>query len=348
MEQNFTNTFKNLPTKPYCLICAGEGQNNIDLPDGSKINASDVKHNLNFAQLYAWNLEGKALLESVNYLKENPNQYYLVVDSGAYSAWSRGKKFDIDEYINFLNSNNVLDTALWAAEADVIPGSFGVDPTEEERLNAPEKSWQNYLYMIDRVTWPKKIVPIFHMGEDYKHLRRMLSFKFKDGDFIPFIGISPRNDVHTNEKIKWYEKTWSIIFEECLKLGRSIPLTHNFGMTSLPVIEQFPSFSSDSTSAIRSSSFGNVMFVINGKVKTVYVSDRNPNSPDHINNQPLAVREAVEKLCQEIGHGITLDHLINHDEKGGLRLLCSIYSLDKWRKNFEFHPNANSFKEELW
>ena len=126
METNWTNTFKNLPTSPYCLICAGEGQNNIELPDGTVTSASEVKQKLNFPQLYAWNLEPKPLLKSVEYLKQHPGQYYLVVDSGAYSAWSRGKQFDMDEYINFLNSNNVLDVAFWAAEADVIPGSFGV------------------------------------------------------------------------------------------------------------------------------------------------------------------------------------------------------------------------------
>lgn len=344
MEQNFTNTFKNVAKKPYSLICAGEGMRNILLPDSTIINASDVKRDLGFDQLFAWNLEGKALLEWVEYLRSHPDcPCKLVVDSGAYSAWSRGKQFDVDEYIDFLNSNHVLDTAFWAAEADVIPGRFGVDPTEEERLAAPEKSWENYLYMIDKVKWPKKIVPIFHQGEDFKHLKRILAYTFKDGDHIPFAGISPRNDVSVNEKIKWYDQVWRIIKES----PNPQILTHNFGMTSLQVIEQYPSFSSDSTSAIRSSSFGNVMLVVNGKVKTVYVSDRNPLSPDHINNQSTAVKEAVEKICKEIGHGITLDDLVNNDPKGGLRLLVSIYSLDRWRKNFEY-IGTDIYKEDLW
>ena len=72
--------------------------------------------------------------------------------------------FDMDEYITFLESNKILDVCFWAAEADVIPGSFGVDPTEEQRLSAPEESWNNYIYMIKRVSWPKKIVPIFPYG----------------------------------------------------------------------------------------------------------------------------------------------------------------------------------------
>lgn len=347
MNQNWTNPYKNISLTPYRLIAAGGGPKNVLMPDGTTLSAGDLKRDLNYPGLFAWNAEKKELLESVKYLHEHPeSDWDLVVDSGAYSAWSKGKKFDMDEYIEFLESNKILDVAFWAAEADVIPGSFGKDPTEEERLAAPEQSWQNYLYMIERVSWPKKIVPIFHQGEDIKHLVRMLRYRFKDGDFIPYIGISPRNDVHVDEKMKWYEAIWKVIYEECAKLNREIPLTHNFGMTTISMMEQYPSCSSDSTSWVRSASFGNIMIVVNGKIKTVYVSNRNLNSPDHINNQPKALQEAVEKLCTEMGHGITLQSLID-DDKGAIRPLFNLISLNKWKQNFKYIGNT-SFKEDLW
>lgn len=345
--QNWTNPYKNISLTPYRLIAAGGGPKNVEMPDGSIVNASDLKRSLNYPGLFAWNAEKKDLLESVEYLHNHPESNWdLVVDSGAYSAWSKGKLFDVDEYIEFLEKNKILDVCFWAAEADKIPGSFGVDPTEEEILNAPEESWQNYLYMIKRVSWPKKIVPIFHQGEDYKYLIRMLSYRFPDGDFIPYIGISPRNDVHVNEKVKWYEKTWKIIYDECEKLGRKIPLTHNFGMTTISMMEQYPSCSSDSTSWVRSASFGNIMIVINGKIKTVYVSNRNLNSPDHINQQSPAIREAIEKECKELGYGITIQSLID-DEKGAIRPLFNLLSLNKWKQNFKYE-GTNDFKESLW
>lgn len=344
MEQIMTNTFKNLPEHDYYLIAAGEGVKNVKWPDGTVTSASDIKRELGYPQLFAWNLEGKALLEWVAYLQEHPEcPCKLVVDSGAYSMWSRRKEFNIDEYIEFLNSNNVIDTAFWCAEADVIPGRFGVDPTEEERAAAPEASWNNYLYMIKRVKYPKKIVPIFHQGEDFKHLKRMLEYTFPDGDHIPYIGISPRNDVHVNEKMKWYEQVWKIIKQS----PNPNVLTHNFGMTTISMMEQYPSCSSDSTSWIRSASFGNIMLVINGKIKSVYVSNRNEMSPDHIKNQSLAVREAVEALCKKIGHGLTLKNLTDDDENGSLRMCFNLYSLNEWRKNFKY-IGSDVFKEELW
>lgn len=346
-EQNMTNTFRHVSLTPYRLIAAGEGPRNVELPDGSIMSASELKRQMNYPQLFAWNLEGKALLEWVEYKLKNPEcTCDLVVDSGAYSAWSRGKLFDMDEYINFLNSNHVLDVAFWAAEADKIPGSMGVDPTEEERLAAPEESWNNYLYMIKRVKWPKKIVPIFHQGEDYSHLLRMLEYRFEDDDFIPYIGISPRNDVHVGEKMKWYEAIWKIIYEKCDELGRDIPLTHNFGMTTISMMEQYPSCSSDSTSWVRSASFGNIMIVVNGKIKSIYVSNRNLEAPDHINHQPAAIKEAVEKICQELGHGFSIEALVN-DDKGALRPLFNLMSLNKWKQSFVYEGNE-MFKEVLW
>lgn len=341
--QNFTNPFINVDRSAYLLISAGEGPRNVKLPDDTVIDAADVKRDLGYPQLFAWNLEPKPLLKWVEYLKANPTcPCKLVVDSGAYSMWSRGKEFNIDEYINFLNSNDVIEQAFWVAEADVIPGKMGVDPTEEERAAAPEKSWQNYLYMIERVKWPKKVVPIFHQGEDFKHLKRMLEYKFQDGDHIPYIGISPRNDVHVNEKMKWYENVWKIIKES----SNPDVLTHNFGMTTISLMEQYPSMSSDSTSWVRSASFGNIMLVVNGKIKTVYVSNRNPDSPDHINNQPQAIKDAIEQECKYIGHGFTIDALIN-DDSGSLRPIWNLIELDKWRKSFKYEGN-NLFKNDLW
>lgn len=348
-KQDWTNPYLNIPPEgePH-LILAGDGCRNVLWPDGTTTSCDEIKLSLNQPILHAWNTEGKALIDNIAYVKAHPEKnLWIVVDSGAYSAWSKGKKFDVDEYINFLNSNDVLKECFWAAEADVIPGSFGVDPTEEERLAAPEQSWQNYLYMIDRVYYPKKIVPIFHMGEDFKHLVRMLEFRFPDGDFIPYCGCSPRNDVSPGEKIKWLFDFWRITNETCARVGRKKPLIHNFGCTTISIIEQFPSCTSDSTSWLRSGAFGNIMLIVNGKTKTVYVSDRNPMDPDHILNQPLAVREAVEAIIHRIGHGLTLNDLIYNDPKGTLRTCFNIYSLNDWIQNMRYEGN-NLFKESLW
>lgn len=336
------------PGEKYMLIAAGSGPSKVIMPDGTETSARQVKKDLKYCQLLAWMNERKELLEWVKELRESEQlrkDIKLVVDSSAYSAWTRHIQVDIDEYIEFINS--ISDVVYWFAELDKIPGEFGKEKTKQEIEEAPEYSWKNYLYMIDRVNCPKKILPIFHMYEDFKYLKQMLNFKFDDGSYIEYIGISPSNDAPVGEKIKWYEHTWKIIYEECNRLGRELPLTHNFGCTTISIMEQFPSMSSDSTSVIRSASFGNIMLVVNSKVKTVYVSDRNLNSPDHILNQPKAVIDAVEAECKRVGHGLTLNDLIYNDPKGQYRAIFNLYSMSDWSDTFEY-KGTEEFKETLW
>lgn len=329
------------PGEPYMLIFAGSGPKNIELPDGTITDCQEIKMKIGAPQLLAWRNERKELDRWVEYLRENPDcPCKLVVDSSAYSAWTRGLEIDIDEYIEYINS--ISDVVYWFAELDKIPGKFGEEHTPEELAEAPEYSWKNYLYMIERVNCPKKILPIFHQGEDFKYLQQMLEFRFDDGSKIEYIGISPDNGVNVGLKMKWYEKVWKIIADS----SNPDVLTHNFGMTTISLMEQYPSMSSDSTSWLRSASFGNICIVVNGKIKTVYVSSRNPNDDKHINNQSTAIKEAVEKACERIGHGITLQSLVD-DEKGGLRMIFNLYALDEWRKNFEYVGNK-LFKTELW
>lgn len=336
------------PGDKYLLIAAGSGPNNVTMPDGTITSARQVKKDLKYPQLLAWMNEKKELLEWVDQLRNDEQlrkDIKLVVDSSAYSAWTRHIKVDIDEYISFINS--ISDVVYWFAELDKIPGEFGKEKTEQEVKEAPEYSWKNFLYMLEKVNCPKKILPIFHMYEDYKYLDNMLSYRFDDGSWVEYIGISPSNDAGVNDKIKWYEKTWEYIYKRCNELGRDIPLTHNFGCTTVAIMEQYPSMSSDSTSWVRSASFGNIMLVINGKIKTVYVSDRNMLSPDHILNQPQAIKDAVEKECNRVGHGLTLNDLIYNDPNGQYRSIFNLYSLSDWSDNFEY-KGTQQFKQDLW
>ena len=41
--QNWTNPYKNISLTPYRLIAAGGGPKNVEMPDGSIVNASDLK-----------------------------------------------------------------------------------------------------------------------------------------------------------------------------------------------------------------------------------------------------------------------------------------------------------------
>ena len=121
--------------EPYMLIFAGTGRKNVELPDGTITSCHDVKRDLGYPQLLAWKNERKELDRWVEYLREHPDcPCKLVVDSSAYSAWTRGLQIDIDEYIAYINS--ISDVVYWFAELDKIPGEFGGEHTPEELAEA--------------------------------------------------------------------------------------------------------------------------------------------------------------------------------------------------------------------
>ena len=72
------------------------------------------------------------------------------VDSGAFSAMNRKLSIDLDEYINWLNEReeNLLMYCVW----DYIP------LTEEVAEEYAKKTWENYLYMKDKLVDRKSVV----------------------------------------------------------------------------------------------------------------------------------------------------------------------------------------------
>ena len=326
----------------YVFIHSGI-EKSYNLPD-SKFSYTDILLEKDLFTLLSWINTND--IEAVKELHNVHPEYShrVVIDSGAFSVWNSGKEFDIDAYIDFLNDDELMDIILWAAEADVIPGKKGITATMEERDIAAQQSWDNYLYMISKVKYPKKILPIFHMDEDFKYLEQMLEYILPDGTHIPYIGISPRNDVSTTLKIKWYEKISKIIENS----SNPNVLTHNFGMTSFKVMENFKSFSSDSTVCLQNSIRAKLLTdIIDGKPKFINIGERTLSYPDHYLNQSPATMSKVYDNCINCGHDITFDKLLDTGTDTTMLLYCNICAVERWAKNFKFKGNTTS-KISLW
>ena len=299
----------------------------------------DLKRKLGYDQLLSQLNERKACIEWAEYLRAHPEcKSRLFIDSGAYTAHTKGKEVDVDEYINFINS--IDDVVSVFAQVDKIPGEWGKPKTPEQLAQAPIDSWNNYLYMVTKVKSPKKLLPIFHQGEDFKYLKTMLEYKYTEGDIagqpIDYIGISCNKELNSSDWIEWFKKVFKIIRDS----SNPNVKTHAFGMTSLKILEQFPFYSADSTSWVRSASFGNLMV----GYTTVYVSNRNLNDPSHINNQSPAVKKAVADICNK--YGFNLDDIVN-DDKPYPRALFNLCSLKEWANNYHY-IGTDEYKKELW
>lgn len=158
----------------------------------------------------------------------------LILDSGAYSVWSRGKEIDIKDYIEFaqnlsekhkntINQFNIVNL-------DVIPGVKGEIPTAEDIEAAAKQGWENMLTIEKAGIIP---IPVFHQGEDFKWLDLIKKRHF-------YIGISPNNDATVNQRFAWCSKVFSIL--------KTDHMTHGFGVTAKKLVWSFPWFSVDSVS----------------------------------------------------------------------------------------------------
>ena len=205
---------------------------------------------------------------------EHPNK--LFIDSGAFSIANkvrRGKNLTIDDYIEFINSNTRPD--LYAS-FDVIPRPL----TTETAKNSAEQSLNNYLYMLDKLDKPEKLIPVYHYGEDFKYLEKILELK---PNYIAFGG---RGGISTK-----YLYTCLDTFFDILK-GSNVK-THAFGITVLNLLEQYPFTSADSTSYQKVATMGGIF--LESLNTTIKISTSTLNDNNHYQYQ----KEDIKKLINE-------------------------------------------------
>lgn len=158
-----------------------------------------------------------------------------MLDSGAFSAWTKKINIDLDEYIDFCLQH--LDYIDYVINLDVIPGEFGQKalPVEEIERSASE-GWANYEYMTKQGIPKEKLIHIFHQGEDFKWLEKIV-------DAMPYIGLSPANDRSTSEKMQWLDDCMKYV---CDDKGYPKVKWHGFAVTSLRLMFRYPWYSVDS------------------------------------------------------------------------------------------------------
>ena len=169
----------------------------------------------------------------------------FMLDSGAFSAWNCGKEVDLDHYIAYIRAN--IEHLDHYVALDVIPGAFGVTPSPAEVEVSAQRSWENLLYMEAHGLQP---IPVFHMGEQFKWLRRMVEHG------CPYIGISPANDRTTDKKRVWLDRVFDEITDPN---GKPVVKTHAFGVTAIDLLMRYPWYSADSTTWIMIAARGKIL-----------------------------------------------------------------------------------------
>lgn len=185
----------------------------------------------------------------------------LIVDSGAFSVWTKGSTMDIDAYAEFCKGMKKLvpkECNLYVVNLDVLPGKFGVRPTDEEREYSAQKGWENMLYLESKGL---KVIHVFHQHENFDWLDKLRNHS-------DYIGISPANDVSMKSKGFWLDKVFSKI--------KNTVKTHGFGMTAGTYLAKYPFYSADSSTWLAGARYGYIMvFTKDGEAKTLRYKDIN-------------------------------------------------------------------------
>lgn len=263
-----------------------------------------------------------------------PTNGKLLIDSGAHSAHTKGITLDLEEYIGFVNEN--IDKFTLYVQVDKIPGVYRMPKTAKDWLEAPQLSWENYLYMREKSKDPSKLVPVFHQGEDLKWLRNMLDYTFSDGSHIPYIGLSPRGDVSLKAKYDFSAECFATIQNS----SNPNVKTHAFGATSLEMLEKLPYTSADSTTWVLVSAFGQVWMPncidgdINGVGIKLGVSEENRSHPTATQTyweQPAKIKKKLDDYFESIGTNIE-ELSVSHSA----RALASAKYVQNWANNYEY------------
>lgn len=253
----------------------------------------------------------------------------LFIDSGAFSVAHNGKTVDIDQYIEYIN--NRPDIPIFV-ELDEIPFPVLNSTTAKQ---CSEGSWNNYLYMKERVTSPCYLLPLYHFGEPKEGLRRILNTEV-NGKLPEYIGIGGRHGVSTDLQDKYFHEIFAIIQSS----DNPKVKVHAFGMTVLKLLEKFPFYSADSTTWLQLGINGNIL---TKKFGIITVSERGKFNKDNANAFPDHIKQELEDELQ--AHGYSLEQ-VSTEYKA--RLKFNIDTMLEWAENYQYKGPKSFVSRKLF
>lgn len=222
----------------------------------------------------------------------------IMVDSGAFSVFKSGHEIRIDDYVAFINSHPEVDRYV---ELDFIPGQFGQQRTAEQALEGAQKSFENYVYMVSKVNCPEKIMPVYHAGEPWSHLAKIVNHKPDGEHYVRSICVSGPKAVGNSPILaKFLTECFAIIRES----ENPNVEVHALGIGVVEALECQPLYSSDFSSWVMAAATGTIMTKDFG---TLCVSDR--GVAKSVVNMPKEAKEALGEYVKK--YGFTLESLVS-------------------------------------
>lgn len=228
-------------------------------------------------------------LESYHYIhrqtyvdKLRKDKVKVFLDSGAFSAFTKGVDVDIEAYCRYVQENrDIIETVEGAVCASVLDG-----------IGDPLKTWQNQQHMEKLGVRP---LPCFHYGEDERYLEWYIS----NYEYITLGGMVP---ISTPQLKLWLDRIWERYLTD--GSGRPRLRVHGFGLTTLSLMERYPWYSVDSSSWVQIAANGNILIPEFGALAVSVNSPAAKQEGRHLDTVPELQRLAIVRKIEEAGFGM--------------------------------------------
>lgn len=228
----------------------------------------------------------KHYLESYHYIyresavkKIRQDEKRVFLDSGAFSAFTKGVQVDLPGYCEYVKKNaDIIEVVDGVLCASVLDG-----------IGDPLKTYQNQMAMESLGVKP---LPCFHYGED----ERYLEFYIANYDYVTIGGMVP---ISTPQLIHWLDRIWERHLTD--GSGRPRVKVHGFGLTTMSLMKRYPWFSVDSSTWVQNAANG--MIFLPG-VGTLNVSSKSPSRKfenQHLTTFSEMQRQAIIGYIKELG-----------------------------------------------
>lgn len=215
-----------------------------------------------------------------------------MLDSGAFTTWSKGGEVDIDALCDTCNAvlDQYGDVFNWTFIAlDVIPGKKGRAMTDEDIATACVGSARNYGIMRQRVKGYVK--PVFHVGDP-----DWLIEEYKEADYI---GLGFSQAIPERERVAWARTNVAKF------AGKRL---HGLAATGRAMLRCAPWHSVDSAAGIYAAAMGGIAWMRpDGTMSTLAVSEHSPKIKDfdaHYDSLPPLTQRVIADRVEACGFTI--------------------------------------------
>lgn len=149
----------------------------------------------------------------------------FVFDNGAFSAWTRGERLDVDGYVAWCEQWHRHPGFDWALIPDVIDG-------DESDNDALVRAWPRFI----------RGVPVWHLHESLERLARLARE-------WPTVALGSSGQWRTPGTASWWQRMAEAMDAICDEAGRPACRLHGLRMLDQDIFTKLPLTSADSTNA---------------------------------------------------------------------------------------------------